>query len=226
MGCDPDRQDVRARDRPFQSTHPHGVRQRNNAVVFIPNEFQSTHPHGVRQPGKTGQNRPKKFQSTHPHGVRLRRRRRGGRGSPVSIHAPTWGATFVKRVEHHKSRVSIHAPTWGATTTWGLWPGAWRFQSTHPHGVRPTTGRRTCSCGCFNPRTHMGCDVALLIGGRAVLVSIHAPTWGATSSSVSSITRAGFQSTHPHGVRRKNGKLTCRLKCVSIHAPTWGATCL
>ena len=123
-------------------------------------------------------------------------------GDEVSIHAPTWGATFVKRVEHHKSRVSIHAPTWGATTTWGLWPGAWRFQSTHPHGVRPTTGRRTCSCGCFNPRTHMGCDVALLIGGRAVLVSIHAPTWGATSSSVSSITRAGFQSTHPHGVRR------------------------
>ena len=121
----------------FQSTHPHGVRQRNNAVVFIPNEFQSTHPHGVRQPGKTGQNRPKKFQSTHPHGVRLRRRRRGGRGSPVSIHAPTWGATmyFLKYSECHS--VSIHAPTWGATKV-----------------VVPCClyHRR------FNPRTHMGCD--------------------------------------------------------------------
>ena len=145
-------------------------------------------------------------------------------GDEVSIHAPTWGATFVKRVEHHKSRVSIHAPTWGATTTWGLWPGAWRFQSTHPHGVRPTTGRRTCSCGCFNPRTHMGCDV--LVGrpchsqkvsihaptwgatitaaasGNDTGVSIHAPTWGATPDNCITVSSIAFQSTHPHGVRR------------------------
>ncbi len=32
----------------------------------------------------------------------------------------------------------------------------------------------------FNPRTHMGCDELDRIIDRLVLVSIHAPTWGAT----------------------------------------------
>ena len=56
------------------------------------------------------------------------------------------------------------------------------------------------------------------------LVSIHAPTWGATEQSCTGYTYHKFQSTHPHGVRLilwliKNHKLL-----VSIHAPTWGAT--
>ena len=33
----------------------------------------------------------------------------------VSIHAPTWGATRLKRGEKVFMTVSIHAPTWGAT---------------------------------------------------------------------------------------------------------------
>ena len=33
--------------------------------------FQSTHPHGVRQKTETGCSQLTKFQSTHPHGVRL-----------------------------------------------------------------------------------------------------------------------------------------------------------
>ena len=33
----------------FQSTHPHGVRQKYNKEVNDFVEFQSTHPHGVRQ---------------------------------------------------------------------------------------------------------------------------------------------------------------------------------
>ena len=79
--------------------------------------------------------------------------------------------------------------------------------------------------GCFNPRTHTGCDTL----------------W--TAPAVAS---RAFQSTHPHGVRLyKNsvarGRVSfnprthtgCDLKCrpylvadlaVSIHAPTRGAT--
>ena len=33
----------------------------------------------------------------------------------VSIHAPTWGATFLGVLPTPQFGVSIHAPTWGAT---------------------------------------------------------------------------------------------------------------
>ena len=55
------------------------------------------------------------------------------------------------------------------------------FQSTHPHGVRPNVVRLAL-CG--------------------VEVSIHAPAWGATPSTI----------------------LLETVSEVSIHAPAWGAT--
>ena len=108
-------------------------------------------------------------------------RSRAGRRLPVSIHAPTRGATW-------RSEISIKADG---------------FQSTHPHGVRhyaKYTKRHNLS---FNPRTHTGCDtgdfrepkrmywfqsthphgVRLSRQSKAVFrsrVSIHAPTRGAT----------------------------------------------
>jgi len=36
--------------------------------------------------------------------------------SKVSIHAPAWGATFVRLSFTRSFFVSIHAPAWGATT--------------------------------------------------------------------------------------------------------------
>ena len=55
--------------------------------------------------------------------------------------------------------VSIHAPTRGATRRChGIRYNRHRFQSTHPHGVRRTTGRRYKRRVRFNPRTHTGCD--------------------------------------------------------------------
>ena len=54
----------------------------------------------------------------------------------------------------------------------------------------------------FNPRTHVGCDLAREIDGADLLISIHAPTWGATPQGVGILVPA----------------------IISIHAPTWGAT--
>ena len=54
----------------------------------------------------------------------------------------------------------------------------------------------------FNPRTHTGCDVRQI--GKEVfnVVSIHAPTRGATQIMHRDIHGSTmFQSTHPHGVR-------------------------
>ena len=100
------------------------------------------------------------------------------------------------------------------------------FQSTHPRGVRRAA--RYCPSGSrgFNPRTHEGCDLAAAGEVVELVVSIHAPTRGATGCpsspsfalyvSIHAPTRGAtlsrvlplasyspFQSTHPRGVRRQ-----------------------
>ena len=77
-------------------------------------------------------------------------------------------------------------------------------------------------------------------------ISIHAPTWGATLTTMASKKRGLFQSTHPRGVRHVIKFLVTNVQqfqsthprgvrhveytsyvehCrISIHAPTWGAT--
>ncbi len=100
------------------------------------------------------------------------------------------------------------------------------FQFTHPRGVR------RCQCGGVI---------------RAKWVSIHAPAWGATGhdrqahrarhgfnsrtrvgcdlvTSAGAVTAAGFQFTHPRGVRRSRHPIHAHVTSVSIHAPAWGAT--
>ena len=187
--------------RQFQSTHPHGVRQRYIYNIYVYFVFQSTHPHGVRRV------------------VASSIADEGG----VSIHAPTWGATWCARAAQCKGLVSIHAPTWGATDhdvvtpkylqvsihapTWGATLSALAyslqalFQSTHPHGVRRIWPDWRNIVQSFNPRTHMGCDLYI----------------------TTSMTRYRFQSTHPHGVRQHDCAFNY-YETVSIHAPTWGAT--
>ena len=75
----------------------------------------------------------------------------------------------------------------------------------------------------FNPRPHMGGDLISTNGSTVRLVSIHAPTWGATVSGNNDGSHPWFQSTPPHGGRPAKLEET-RRKLVSIHAPTWGAT--
>ena len=121
--------------------------------------------------------------------------------------------------------VSIHAPTWGATYYLRLLNFHFVFQSTHPRGVRPTLLGQGFQGVCFNPRTHVGCDTGTLEEAIARFeVSIHAPTWGATCQHVADIyAYEVFQSTHPRGVRLQRRTTTVIIQ-VSIHAPTWGAT--
>ena len=78
------------------------------------------------------------------------------------------------------------------------------FQSTHPHGVRlwPSFGR-CCECRCFNPRTLTGCDTGRVLCGLFPFL---------------------FQSTHPHGVRHRARIVWFIPFFVSIHAPSRGAT--
>mgnify|MGYP004686302805 CR=1 FL=1 len=188
----------------------------------------------------------------------------------VSIHAPTWGATSLRRQSYVAYTVSIHAPTWGATQPMLFQRHAIEFQSTHPHGVRrnqariiesqipvsihaPTWGATYAACGStlqnmrFNPRTHMGCDMVLynLMISQKWFQSTHPhgvrllrlkakmsenlcfnPRTHMGCDIIRCISHKTFhlfQSTHPHGVRRC-GLAAPRGSGVSIHAPTWGAT--
>ena len=56
------------------------------------------------------------------------------------------------------------------------------------------------------------------------MVSIHAPTWGATARVSTNKTANMFQSTLPRGERPEKITVVEAVEVVSIHAPTWGAT--
>ena len=185
----------------------------------------------------------------------------------VSIHAPAWGATtrtsckrFPRSFQstpphggrplrnHGKRRpvaVSIHAPAWGATSVMSTTASIIGFQSTPPHGGRLVRLLTILSELSFNPRPRMGGDRLRLHQLRPADVSIHAPAWGATLSTVAVVAPSAFQSTPPHGGRRislhysqtshgfnprprMGGDLTAAdvadIMHVSIHAPAWGAT--
>ena len=94
-----------------------------------------------------------------------------------------------------------------------------------PHARGDTRHLRlTPSLSSFNPRPHARGDVKSDQFTRLDLVSIHAPTRGATFFSTSYIKRRMFQSTPPRGGRQDH-RLKQFAHCqVSIHAPTRGAT--
>ena len=170
---------------------------------------------------------PGTFQSTHPRGVRHADGSHDAQAEAVSIHAPAWGAT---------QQILVPLPLAG------------KFQSTHPRGVRRSdTGRPCVWRQSFNPRTRVGCDppahptwckqtlfqsthprgvrlAATRAGQLVMVVSIHAPAWGATfrtprpcatwariiprtreacdtAASQQNQSVIQFQSTHPRGVR-------------------------
>ena len=78
-------------------------------------------------------------------------------------------------------------------------------------------------CTRFNSRAHEGRDDGFARKVRAVVVSIHAPTRGATHGTYRAYGIAAFQFTRPRGARRLTDICIYAL-CVSIHAPTRGAT--
>ncbi len=101
----------------------------------------------------------------------------------VSIHAPAWGATICRAYLRPIPCVSIHAPAWGATLAYIL-----RSEPENVSIHAPAWGA-----------------TGMVFGVRAdLIVSIHAPAWGATSSRAICLSARWFQSTRPHGARRRD----------------------
>ena len=122
----------------------------------------------------------------------------------ISIHAPTRGATSLKATEYklsidfnprsHERSDNIQNLTFALTK---------RFQSTLPREERRCMRVRIAAPLCnFNPRSHERSDSNGLMMFDDTLISIHAPTRGATNASISQ----------------------CCNVVISIHAPTRGAT--
>ena len=124
----------------------------------------------------------------------------------------------------------------------------YKFQSTHPHGVRPDVLPVLTQAQSFNPRTHTGCDAGtpMILTLSPSFQSTHphgvrlhqyTPCFTRPIRFQSThphgvrllqppylLPKQLFQSTHPHGVRRSVLRHSCLWLGVSIHAPTRGAT--
>ena len=122
-----------------------------------------------------------KFQFTHPRGVRHVFPSIASSAIPVSIHAPTRGATSnvilsISNRDCFNSRTHAGCDTLTFASLDFLPP----FQFTHPRGVRLKNIWEMDPDRGFNSRTHAGCD-RLITNGN--------------------LTDVEFQFTHPRGVR-------------------------
>ena len=124
----------------FQSTRPHGARQTDSEYPAS-DGYVSIH---APARGATGEGWGAcrllcEFQSTRPHGARRAQAAVTPLLGRVSIHAPARGATVGVVRGRLQGLVSIHAPARGATVV-GMKAskGTLEFQSTRPHGARPT----------------------------------------------------------------------------------------
>ena len=208
----------------FQSTRPRGARRKQFVKVRYDKKFQSTRPRGARPATLHIWRGFTTFQSTRPRGARL------GvfvllvpRGF-ISIHVPAWGATVGVEVFVALDGFQSTRPRGARLLQIIMNGGIAAFQSTRPRGARPCphhgqtftdhfnprarVGRDSGASCClrrvryFNPRARVGRDLMPSSAAILRMISIHAPAWGATLSSLPPIL---------------DDK-------ISIHAPAWGAT--
>ena len=120
-----------------------------------------------------------------------------------TIHAPTRGATLIHFYMHYRIFISIHAPTRGATQN--CFTQQSQEQNFNPRSYKRSDHRTdiiTTKIGNFNPRSYKRSDNCFHNWHNLFIISIHAPTRGATIKE--------FQE---------------RIDTfISIHAPTRGAT--
>ena len=146
--------------------------------VFL---FQSTRPRGARHASEANSSDDIMFQSTRPRGARQGWTLHGVKHGAVSIHAPTGGATYGVSSTINAQVFQSTRPRGARPSVLQLVRGVWNvFQSTRPRGARLPEWS---------------------VMSVEEYVSIHAPTGGATSTSVIVVSSSPFQSTRPRGAR-------------------------
>ena len=181
MGCDTGAITRLSSSTRFNSRTHMGCDRYYKDRINDPEEFQFTHPYGVRrQNGAAQVGATVQFQFTHPYGVRHNDRRHGP-GARSFNSRTHMGCDPIRSAIRSLTFVSIHAPIWGATSRTPVRVVPFRFQFTHPYGVR---------------------HVKEIRADMETQVSIHAPIWGATPYGLAPGDEfSAFQFTHPYGVR-------------------------
>ena len=124
-------------------------------------------------------------------------------------------------------QVSIHAPAWGATPIRPpMIPVSSRFNPRSRVGSDRVNKFACYGTSRFNPRSRVGSDIDDNITAAILVVSIHAPAWGATWHifPIHSIDDVSIHA--PAWGATGDENWTCGFESVSIHAPAWGATIL
>ncbi len=209
----------------FQSTHPSGVRRFPLVVALGRELFQSTHPSGVRPRNAWFQDFRQDFNPRTPVGCDGLIVPPAETFAGISIHAPQWGATRSASLPWQPIYFNPRTPV-GCDAQTGKDAGDhFKFQSTHPSGVRPGPVPATAVAGYFNPRTPVGCDLEMAAKrGDTEAISIHAPQWGATHALGHDNGAVGISIHAPQwGATARLGQAGVH-RPISIHAPQWGAT--
>ena len=168
-----------------------------------------------------------RFQSTLPREERRIPTKSYPYSGLISIHAPTRGATmhflakdkcvlFQSTLPREERRwlhfnsictylcISIHAPTRGATLIKNRIFQKLVFQSTLPREERPLSNELKSSIRYFNPRSHERSDTSITFNTTGLdIISIHAPTRGATVYCTTAPCLKLFQSTLPREERQQ-----------------------
>ena len=208
----------------FQSTHSRGVRQLGHTLMSFFIRFQSTHSRGVRlyialvttQAQYVSIHALTRSATSNVPATYILSQCFNPRTHEECDRHAVWSvqrdASFNPRTHEECDRTYfVELKTTG------------KFQSTHSRGVRhmeryrtqinggvsihALTRSATQPCddtglnGCFNPRTHEECDVAVTRSAITLAVSIHALTRSATIFNLLITYREMFQSTHSRGVR-------------------------
>ena len=188
----------------FQSTLPRRERRcpahphQKNLRGFNPRSHEGS---DNKRTTETMDNKP--FQSTLPRRERLAEVSARCGNRYVSIHAPTKGATVSERDilrSVHCFNPRSHEGSDGGRSD-DVLHGTGFNPRSHEGSDRCCPGRKPGHVS-FNPRSHEGSDVSSCGFSLNPVVSIHAPTKGATKKQINAL-KAGV---------------------VSIHAPTKGAT--
>ena len=210
--------------------------------------FQSTLLQEERLDGHNFPCLPIIFQSTLLQEERHSRQSGKPKSLLISIHAPTRGATNQNLSNKTVGIISIHAPTRGATLficIFKIWD---RFQSTLLQEERQLQFHLLMVLMLFQSTLlQEERRVAFLINSSNGIISIHAPTRGATY--VPQVELSNFHHFNPRSYKRSDGEALgtgayiidfnprsykrsdiiandkdLRPAYISIHAPTRGAT--
>ena len=150
----------------------------SNALGFI---FLLTPPRGGRQ-GYDHQRRANRAISTHaPAWGATATAFCRPLGRFISTHAPARRATLQAAALLHVSVISTHAPAWGATFPHDAIINPLVISTHAPRGGRRfAVVQLSCRSIDFYSRPRMGATKHIRLRFIAILISTHAPTWGAT----------------------------------------------